>query len=245
MLRIVRFVLALRHWALVVAILCMIALSVSLAHARAPRLLKLTAPKAFGMTALTERIVVDPEMPPAKRALLPAALTEAGARLEPAWGRLLATPTIVACSSQPCFESFGGTGRGMHFGPAILLGPRGLNATIIAHELTHAEVTERVGYFNEIPTWFNEGLAVVLCRDERYSEQEYQARYASRAPSTPARSMESLSDFFAAEDPYLVAAHEVRAWLSAAGPLGLQRLFGELQRGSEFDVALNTAREGR
>jgi hypothetical protein len=53
----------------------------------------------------------------------------------------------------------------------ITVGTKGQNIDVIAHEFMHAELHERVGfwqYFFEIPTWFDEGLAMQVDQRDHY-----------------------------------------------------------------------------
>ncbi|MGE6116539.1 hypothetical protein ACLHZU_10615 [Aeromonas salmonicida] len=47
----------------------------------------------------------------------------------------------------------------------MIIGPKGQNVDVIAHEWLHAEIQHRVGFFRflkEIPVWFDEGAALTL-----------------------------------------------------------------------------------
>jgi hypothetical protein len=57
----------------------------------------------------------------------------------------------------------------------VFVYPEGVTATILAHELAHAELHARLGtahrlVSNPVPTWFDEGLAVLVSQDPRYLE---------------------------------------------------------------------------
>lgn len=46
-----------------------------------------------------------------------------------------------------------------------MIGPKGQNIDVIAHEWLHAEIQKRVGYLRfimEVPVWFDEGAALTL-----------------------------------------------------------------------------------
>ncbi|MFG1943168.1 hypothetical protein [Nonomuraea sp. NPDC048826] len=48
-----------------------------------------------------------------------------------------------------------------------MLSPRGADPVIASHELSHVELHTRLAGA-EVPQWFDEGLAVVVCGDPRY-----------------------------------------------------------------------------
>ena len=59
----------------------------------------------------------------------------------------------------------------------VFVYPDGATRTILAHELAHAELHQRVGsgrrFFSQaVPTWFDEGLAVYISQDTRYLDVE-------------------------------------------------------------------------
>jgi len=53
----------------------------------------------------------------------------------------------------------------------ILIGPKGNNVDVVAHEMVHADIAEQIGYFKFLtfPTWINEGIAMQVDRRERYN----------------------------------------------------------------------------
>jgi hypothetical protein len=124
---------------------------------------KLLVPTWFGFTRLSEGVYVDEEMPEGQRRGLLGTLGTARDRVSSVFGGNLATPKVFACSTEDCYVSHGGvTAKGKAYSSSmILLSPRGLNAVIVSHELTHIEFQGRVGTVRgrrAIPSWFGEGL---------------------------------------------------------------------------------------
>ena len=102
-------------------------------------------------------------------------VTKARERIRDRFGPPLANPTIVnfqtAEDNWPfTFNPYGST----HFLPwktCVVFGPKGQSVDVVAHELMHAELVERVGYWQRlmhIPTWFDEGLAMQVDDRVRY-----------------------------------------------------------------------------
>ncbi len=59
------------------------------------------------------------------------------------------------------------------FGSYIVISNEGVDLDIIAHEISHAEFYERIGFYNwsfKIPRWFDEGLAMQNDNRNYYSE---------------------------------------------------------------------------
>ena len=54
----------------------------------------------------------------------------------------------------------------------VRIAPRGLSPTVLTHELAHTETHARLGFIGQLsrrmPTWFDEGLSVVISNDPRY-----------------------------------------------------------------------------
>lgn len=100
----------------------------------------------------------------------------------------------------------------------LLIGPNGQNIDVAAHELMHAEIAARMGYWRRarhLPTWLDEGLAMQVDWRESYD----------LAPTQTAADMQPLSSaqtFFVADDKqltwhYASAKVAARQWLEAIG----------------------------
>jgi hypothetical protein len=100
-----------------------------------------------------------------------AAVAGARQRVEYFFGERRSDPRVLICSTQECYRKLGGgQEKGRTVGARIvMISPAGANETIIAHELGHAELHERLGAQDKsIPQWFDEGVAVLVSQDERY-----------------------------------------------------------------------------
>ncbi len=90
-------------------------------------------------------------------------------RLTEMYGVPIATPWIVITSDVALAKKWGSNETGaMHRMPwcsCIIIGPEGQNVDVIAHEMLHAELQQRVGLMRllkEVPVWFDEGAALTL-----------------------------------------------------------------------------------
>ena len=88
-------------------------------------------------------------------------------RIAETFGPMIATPRVVIVNTPEEAASLGerSTGSTIYspFGSCVILGPKGQNIDVAAHELFHAEVWHRVGWYNhftQFPIWLNEGIAL-------------------------------------------------------------------------------------
>lgn len=119
----------------------------------------------------------------------------------------------------------------------VVVGPDGRNLDVVAHELMHAELFERVGPWQRafsIPTWFDEGLAMQLDHREKYSLPE------PGVPTSSVRTLDSAAEFFVNSDPeltrhYAFAKAEIGKWLARVGPGRLAERLDRIKSGEDFD----------
>ena len=139
-----------------------------------PTLAALVCPRCFGFEQLSRRVFVDATMPGLLRAQLASAMREGETKVADFYGELRATPEVLACANDSCWRGLGGSGaQGISYASVgFRLAPLGINPTIVAHELSHIELHERLGLVKfmvgAIPAWFDEGLAVIVSEDPRY-----------------------------------------------------------------------------
>jgi hypothetical protein len=210
----------------------------AVAHVPNPRRIRLALPTVFGLERITPRLFVDRAMAVSERARLLTALEVARARVAAFWGDAPGEPSICACSTAECYRRFGGgRDRGQTNFGHLLLSPRGLDAVVIAHEWTHAELSRRAPLLATVPAWFSEGLAVVASDDPLYGEDLFQTASVQGLPAPSLAEMETLRQFLDVPRGYLTASHEVRRWLSIVGRPGLLALVGAMRDGEEFHHA--------
>lgn len=142
---------------------------------------------------------------------------------------LKSNPNIIFCKTQECFRSFGGGGnRGFSVGhSSVVLAPSDLSLLkcVLTHELFHAELAKQVGLIKiyDIPSWFNEGMAVLVSNDLRYSIESLNHELQRLNLEKPnIKNMISLSDFSKiAGKSHIIAygtAYEfVNSWFNQVG----------------------------
>ncbi|MEO1653716.1 MAG: hypothetical protein AAFU64_09235, partial [Bacteroidota bacterium] len=182
---------------------------------------------------------------------------EAQLRVVDFWGEMKSKPSIIFCSTDAEFESYGknfGSPAMINltpFGSYIIVKPDGVNIDVLSHEMCHAEFTERLGWSikkKEIPAWFDEGLALML--DYRYPRpglgntytnylMEWQSYPLAIRREFSIDQLKDIDDFFGQELKkthlaYLYSGLQVSAWMDKVGKEGLYLLIEEIKQGQAF-----------
>lgn len=127
----------------------------------------------------------------------------------------------------------------------VVLSLKGIDVDVAAHELTHAELHERL-YRGKlvsrrlVPVWFDEGLTVQNDYRIRYGEKAYEELMDRGGEKPTLGQLESGKGFQSADDEqlrqhYIISAHEVRVWIQENGREKLTELLDEINRGKRFD----------
>ena len=96
-------------------------------------------------------------------------IDSASERISHVYGKPLSKPRFVITADIQGAANWGANETAsMHRMPwraCIIIGHKGQNVDVVAHEWLHAEIQHRVGFFRflkEIPVWFDEGAALTL-----------------------------------------------------------------------------------
>jgi hypothetical protein len=200
---------------------------------------------------IAPNLYVDPNMPESQRQVLLSSLPDAKARVATLYGEYTADPVIIAGHTMDVMKTYGEnsynwSGRTCLTPVAsfIILGPKGVRSIdILAHELAHVELSVRIGHQNrdEIPNWFDEGLAVQF--DDRYSEAEWRTRTdnGKLAPDVDQMDIIKYDDWL----EYATAKHEVRRWLDIVGQEGFLELLEAIRDGNGFQETYHSIEQTR
>ena len=228
---------------------------------------KLLLPESFNLTPISPTIYVEVGASDKIREQLLVDMKKAENAIRQTYGDVKSRPLVHACVSEECYESFGGRGsKAKVYGNRILLSPRGLNWHFLAHEWSHSEIQTRLSFsaWWQLPQWFNEGVAVVVSDDPKYSEKHWQFLVESNIPRPSQKELyrlKSLSQWLDAvkhygatqnavrrakgeseiRPLYTAAGLEVRSWLSKTGSDGLLTFIESLNNGDEFESLYRTA----
>ena len=220
-------------------------------------------PKTFGMDEVNPRLYVEPAMTAEQRQEVQRQIDSGRAQVERFYGSITTAPYFVACVTSECDVRFGSYGQpAAAYGDlAIRLWAKGLSAPVVAHEWSHAELYHRAGgwwYARKIPRWFDEGVAVVVANEPRHSEENWREIQRQGLPTPKFDELISFSDWGVAVKKYgetagdvpsnlhvvyTTAGHEVRGFLSCAGPTGVAAVLDAVNAGASFDEAYARVRE--
>ena len=109
-----------------------------------------------------------------------------------------------------------------------------------------------------VPSWFDEGLAVVASEEPTHSEQQWQTIVARGVPHptlpelmTGDQWIDAVRKYGGEGDPknpatglfvvYSTAGHEVRRWFGNAGQIGLSDLIAAVEDRRDFQSAYEAA----
>ena len=119
-----------------------------------------------------------------------------------------------------------------------------LNVDVLAHELTHAELKERLSdsALRKIPTWFDEGTALQNDCREQYGPAAWAEQTDNGKYTVAHEDMDTAAEFYSGtkEDRrfrYINAKHDVAEWLENHGMQGFMNLIDRLNSGEDFDAA--------
>jgi hypothetical protein len=187
-------------------------------------------------------------------------LAQSRQRLASFWGRRQSEPTLIFCHSDELYRKYGSISGspanyfGTPLGTFVVISPQGLNVDVLSHEMCHAELTHRVGWFTmsrEVPQWFNEGIALMV--DYRYPDKgvvntykHYQQKWQQTSMQgqiqVSLKDLETVESFYRNDNfwvnlAYLRSGLEVAKWLEGAGKQGLLDLTQNLHEGISFEEA--------
>lgn len=199
------------------------------------------------MKQIAPRIYVTPQMPTVLQDCLLTCLTTAQKRVEQFFGTQQAKPVIIAGHNIETIRYFGApnarTGL-THLaitGAYIVLEPEGINSDVLAHELCHAELLERIGWCSrtfQLPAWFDEGLAMLVDYRFPHAEEEWHILTHNGTYAPDLQSLSTNREFFSNPHHtylnYLTARHEVKQWYQERGQAGLLAFCRCMAAGNSF-----------
>ena len=123
----------------------------------------------------------------------------------------------------------------------VMVGPNGQNINVVAHELMHAELHRRVGYFKrwlQLPAWFDEGVAMQVDYRSRYALAEQDAAGADAVQKLNTFSAFRSGDGKTVVANYARAKYVVAAWLRRVGVKSFYPRLERMRRGESFAEAM-------
>lgn len=171
----------------------------------------------------------------------------ASSRMEEFWGQKKCNPKFIYCDNLKDFKKYGSpylvpAVTHLKLGSYIVISNEGIDLDIIAHEMTHAEFYERIGFYNwsfKIPKWFDEGLAMQNDYRDYYSEDTLKARSGNYNNLPDIKNFKKDNQFNDGSREqimlnYMTAKHLLRNWYSKKK---LEKLIKDLNSGKSFEQA--------
>ena len=197
--------------------------------------------KYHGLDEVTTGILASSDVPIDQRRDVVRLHAEAKLRIANTFGATRASAVIVIGSTEALRDLFPGAGSYastiyIPYRSCVVVGPKGHDVNILAHETLHAEIHHRVGHWyrlTQIPTWFDEGLAMQVDFRERYMW----SLQSGAVTSGTVKQWTSRSHFFSGDDEeltrhYAMAKEELRLWVEK---FGREDVYGFLERVRQGD----------
>ena len=192
-----------------------------------------------GLICIAPNIYVDPAMSVQQQQEFLQSVRQSRNEISQFFGGLTSSPNIYACSTSKCFSRFGGVPAKAKTinDDTILLSKKGLDKTTLSHELAHAEFHKLLGthhVWNKVPMWFDEGLAVLACKDPKYKKT------TDTIPLKHLVSQDQWVDAIRSNKPaYSVAKQAVERWYKQVGTQGLKDLVQRLKTGEKLVLSID------
>ncbi|WP_448563443.1 hypothetical protein [Thalassotalea ganghwensis] len=129
-----------------------------------------------GYSEIAPNILISPSINDADTIV--RTIKSAKERIEQTFGPVTANSRVVIVNNAEQAASLWSnqTGSTIYspFGSCVVLGPKGQNTDVAAHELFHAEVFHRAGWFThftQVPIWFNEGIALLVDHRKPFKQE--------------------------------------------------------------------------
>ena len=180
-------------------------------------------------------------------------IDEAKSRVKDFYGSLTCPDrtAIIICDDEKLLAKLGGDHDTHHLSTLfpvkrsyVSVSTEYLTIDILAHELSHAELYERLSgkAFRRVPTWFNEGIALQNDYREQYGPEAWAEQTDNGKKIVAHEDMDTAAEFYSGtkEDRrfrYLNAKHDIAEWLEKHGLQGFMALIDSLNGGEDFSAA--------
>lgn len=169
-------------------------------------------------------------------------------RITEFWGKQTCNPKFIYCENAEDFKKYGSPYQipalaHIKLGAYVVISNEGVDLDIIAHEISHAEFYERIGFYNwsfKIPRWFDEGLAMQNDNRSYYSEDTLKVRSDNFKNLPDVKKLTSGKQFNEEGSleqimlNYMAAKHEVKNWYTKEK---LNNLIKDINGGKTFEEA--------
>ncbi len=156
--------------------------------------------------------------------------------------------TLIYCDSEKEYDKYGTPGTPAttqrKLGAYVVISNEGVDEQIIAHEITHTILYNRIGWFKaitKIPTWFEEGLAMQVDDREKYAIDSLQVKINNGLKLPNVSNIANGSQFYSGDDNtitlhYTTAKYVLSEWLKTHS---LVLFIQKMSKGEGFEKAYN------
>lgn len=206
-----------------------------------------------GFNQVRRHVYVDKHFTHSTKDIL-SIVDQAEKRVEKFWGKLDSNPTIIISDNDQTLHKLGWDGRpaqtttyvcmGAH--NYVIIAPNGVNVDVVAHELTHAELHERlykgklVAIQSYVPVWFDEGVATQNDYRSQYNDDAWKKATKNGMEKINFAKVESgfaSADINTRRLSYTLSKHELKNWMMEHQISGLVKLANEVCDGKKFSDA--------
>lgn len=193
------------------------------------------------------RLYFNANTPVAKIDTVKLIIEKASLRVAGFWGQKNGNPKFIYCDNDQDFRNYGNARLDpattqYKLGPYIVISKEGIDIDIIAHEISHAELYERLGFYKMmfiIPRWFDEGLAMQNDNRDYYSEDTLKAKSDNFKNLPNVKQFNKGGSFYEGSQEqvmlnYMTAKHVVKKWHTQQK---LDKLIMDLNAGKSFEEA--------
>lgn len=193
---------------------------------------------------IEDNVYVDPTLSDVELQRALSGLQMARDRVTKLYGAPIAKPMTIIAASAAEATKFGvtdvpGTAFVSLTATHVVLNMERFSLDVTAHELMHAELAERLGYWaraRKLPTWFDEGAALQVDRRPQYLND---CTTIGQEEIHRVKSLEWPGDFWSADKDqnvrnYQAAKCAVAEWLETHPPSSLYSALSRLRQGERF-----------
>ncbi len=124
---------------------------------------------------LSENLYIDSAIERSKHSDISILVQNAKQRIISKFGSFSSSPIIIIAGTSQRAKAYGtndfGSATAFPWDEYVVLGPKGYNIDVLAHELLHAELAYRLGYCLrefKLPIWLDEGIGMQVDYRKKY-----------------------------------------------------------------------------
>lgn len=180
---------------------------------------------------------------------LQSLIQQASHRVVNFWGQKTIDPKFIYCDTKDDFKIYSVSPSApavtyTKLGSVIVLSNQAIDLDIIAHEISHAELYERIGFYKftfKIPAWFKHGLAMQNDYRNYYSEDTLKIKSGNFIHLPDIKNFKTDAQFYEGTREqvmlnYMTAKHVIKNWYTKER---LDKLIKDLNSGKSFEEAFS------